>query len=684
MYKGSESLPVYEGITDGFFHRFFCALQPSGILFFPTCIVCHYPLIYFGSMKQVLASLCLLLAISICAHAQTDTLIGRDVPSAKDYKTLTARVCAAASTEKQKANAIYNWITTHIAYDLAASKNPEREQETTKTVLQKGEATPDGYTLLYVAMCREAGLDAAVVEGYLRSWFMDNNDPFFIPRHAWCVVKIDGEWHIADPTIGAGYMEGYYGWWKRQMNKLSKPKLEYPAKEHFVFKYNPAYFMAEPLAYSKICLPADPAWQLANTTMPLQVFEAGKEEVEKHNKQNPDLNRTQAQMLKKAGYTEDERLIEGADRVYTFNNRFIAIKGIKQALEANNKWAANSRAADATLYRELKASYTSAKNYIKEQKQPLTTHYAAMQKKNDTKNMEGLAYIRQIKTSGKMQQAKAERYINTCKRKADNISQKQEEHNKPLVIKSKPTTRTQPTDARIKNYLSSIETRQAEIEALQQGIDRMRDSITIATQQYNNLTTTIDATMPQLTDILVPEAKARVYLHDNYDDEVKPYMEDYKTLRLVHTDTLLNKLYTAFDDVNEMYEELKRRYAAILRLQKENAKDALNCSPNNDTKYADLQKTCQQAWLTSHVRLGDVYKNQMAFCANNKGFFASLNKFFENEGDIADDMETAEKARHEKEDKSLKEHKAFDDGEAKKQIRILDEQIKKLDALLKN
>jgi hypothetical protein len=110
-----------------------------------------------------------------------------------------------------------------------------------------------GYSDLFTALARAAGLEAESITGYGKGHAYEVGEPIAGPaNHAWNAVKIDGEWRLVDCTWGAGTVED----------------------DSYVKRFNPFYFLTPPLAFSWLHFPVDPRWQLRDPPLSLAEFEA--------------------------------------------------------------------------------------------------------------------------------------------------------------------------------------------------------------------------------------------------------------------------------------------------------------------------------------------------------------------------------------------------------------------------
>jgi len=127
---------------------------------------------------------------------------------------MAKRITLFCKTDREKADAIHDWIAEHIAYDTDSAKNNTitAKKEQPLTVYYEETGTCGGYAKLMTAMLREVGVPAKVIRGYalgefkneLDNWteevFDENGKPTLKVNHAWMEVYYEKDWHIYDPT----------------------------------------------------------------------------------------------------------------------------------------------------------------------------------------------------------------------------------------------------------------------------------------------------------------------------------------------------------------------------------------------------------------------------------------------------------------------------------------------------
>src|SRR5262249_47757666 len=160
---------------------------------------------------------------------------------------LAAYLMRPARTERDKARAIYRWVTDRIAYDVDGYMLGKRGDNTAEGAFRTRKVVCEGYANLFERLCRHAGLEAVNLLRVARGPGL--GDPLDVtrPNHAWNAVRLDGRWHLLDATWGAG-SPGPMGAYDKQFEEfffLTPPDL-------FVFSH----------------YPMDPQWQLLSPAVP--------------------------------------------------------------------------------------------------------------------------------------------------------------------------------------------------------------------------------------------------------------------------------------------------------------------------------------------------------------------------------------------------------------------------------
>lgn len=183
-----------------------------------------------------------------------------------DQQDLADQLTAGRTDERDKAAAIFYWITHNIRYDvrlkdeIVAEKKQapktyrraeleELLEERVRYTLKRRRGVCENYARLYQRLCQLAGLECELVAGHARGNYARAGTLGI--GHAWNAVRIDGAWQLVDCTWGAGSVS---------------------ANQKFVPVFRPAYFAPPPLGLSYTHFPNDPAWQLRDEPVTKEAF----------------------------------------------------------------------------------------------------------------------------------------------------------------------------------------------------------------------------------------------------------------------------------------------------------------------------------------------------------------------------------------------------------------------------
>jgi len=155
--------------------------------------------------------------------------------------SLAKYLAGPCKTERDKARAIFRWITDRIAYDadayLAGSTDAKVEP-----VLKNRKALCGGYALLFVELGQRMGLNVVNVTGKIRRTAQG--------RHGWVAVQIKDNWQLIDPTFGAGEL----------------------GNDKFAKRFRDYLFFTPPDKMLFTHLPDDPKWQLVKAPVSSEEF----------------------------------------------------------------------------------------------------------------------------------------------------------------------------------------------------------------------------------------------------------------------------------------------------------------------------------------------------------------------------------------------------------------------------
>ncbi len=640
---------------------------------------------------------CLVLVSSFnSTKAQIDSTLGISAPknATRDYQSLAHFLCDGLSGDREKANAVYNWITHNIRYDVKAARNgtQPREKQAEKA-LKHRLAVCEGYAMLFTDMCREAGLKAVNIDGYAKDWVFDNGDKLVLPRHMWSGVMVDGKWQLADPTWGAGYSVLEPSKLRKIYNKVLHKKVWYAKNLTFKFRYNPEYFLQDPLAFRIKHAPSDPLWQLTDTIMPLRVFEAGDSMVTDFNNRFGTLNQTSPKLTSIADLDERQKTVESADRVFAYNQRFPVIRAIKQIFQgaARVERAINDseNTSGDVLLKMADLDFKNARQYIKDQKDSIPSHYSVLKAKNKVKTQEAKKYVTEIKADDKKQIAAYNKYANSVDTKQKRIKSKinQATARRKGIYPGKindiavPKTQKSVDAPEMLALVDSYNSRRAQISVIHDEVNRQTAGIKLQ-DSLNNARLDSLANFIVLEDsALICETKERLAMHDGYDDEVKKWSRIFKTYKYQKTDTFLKYLLINFDTLTKKTDERQKTLIVAMNLYKKNIKclEQYRKWNSSDTGFVHNYFECVQKYFNLINMYVEHYTAYNAYLNRHSELFAGLSKVTKQQLKIVAYMELAEEQRRKMEDKTLVHAQEYDTRENKGQSEKLAEIIEKMD-----
>lgn len=648
-------------------------------------------------MYKFLLSLLFLMPVSVLAQVKVDTVVGVSMArGGKDYKSVAHALCDGLQGDQIKANAIYNWITHTIKYDVSKLKSGKIKPDKIETVMKTHVAICDGYAKVFTAMCNEVGLKAVNVDGYAKDWIFDNGDQLTIPRHLWSAVLVSAQWQLVDPTWGAGQVVQAPTVMRKIINKITFKKVTYAKKLKFEFKYDPQYFMQDPELFRLKHLPADPYWQLTDTAMPLAIFEAGDSSVLAFNKIS-ELRQNSSELMRISTLDEDSVKYESSDRAYSFNERFPMALAMKQAARVDADVARILKEKDPEkgqeMWRDAEKAMKIAEAHIKEQKKFFPDQYNILKKKNRTKNSDAKQYMMQIKTDDKELAAQSNKYQRNAVTKANKVAKKYNETQQrkkglnPKKINNLEPAKTQKS-ANAPEMLAitdSISAREKRIDSLENDLVQ-RGLVIKSYQEENKARLDSLGTCLGLSDsFLMSEAKARLQMHDNYDDEVIKWSSLYKTEKYQVADTLHKYYVACYDTIVSKSEQRQKVKALQLDAYKKNLADVEKYAKWNtsDTAITDKYADMVNEYLAHIDSCSTELKETTNYLKSNKKLFYSLEKLYKRQLMIVDYMTKVEEIRKKLELSSILAKQSLDVNENKQQATSVKNAIKRMEKAYK-
>ncbi len=178
----------------------------------------------------------------------------RDQPIPAEVDELAQELTKDATNDLQRAQALYNWLTDNIRYDIDVWKHITGGGQTymndhdPASVLARGTTVCAGYSWLFDAMATSVGLNSTFLIGDVRGYRGTPDDQLISAfKHAWNAVQIDGNWELLDATWGA-----------RQVNE---PAASYRPRQSYYFTTPPNQLIFDHL-------PESTEWQLLADPLP--------------------------------------------------------------------------------------------------------------------------------------------------------------------------------------------------------------------------------------------------------------------------------------------------------------------------------------------------------------------------------------------------------------------------------
>ncbi|KAJ7327268.1 hypothetical protein JRQ81_017027 [Phrynocephalus forsythii] len=170
-------------------------------------------------------------------------------------EALVPRITEGATSQLERMRAIWVWLCHNIEYDVDGLLGLSEKIHTPQQVLQTGKGVCSGYAHLCREMCKEAGLTCIEVSGRGRGagYCQGRSCPEPKSNHMWNAVELEDQWFLLDVCWGAGLVD--------------------VEKRLFVPRHDDFFFLTDPEDFVESHWPDDPAWQLLQPSIPLEVFE---------------------------------------------------------------------------------------------------------------------------------------------------------------------------------------------------------------------------------------------------------------------------------------------------------------------------------------------------------------------------------------------------------------------------
>ena len=193
----------------------------------------RYSCFIFEQMLRVVLSLYWFISLGMGLLGQGD--------KSNIVRDLTITLIDSTQGDRDRLDAIYQYVIHNISYDSRAYKGRQRRiNRNSVDVLRRKKAVCWGYAELIREMCDYAGIPSFTVVGYSKELpfparSLEN------ANHAWNAVQLDGQWYLLDATWDSGLLSG---------------------ADYFTTQYEQDYYLTPPELFIKNHLPIMPMWQL--------------------------------------------------------------------------------------------------------------------------------------------------------------------------------------------------------------------------------------------------------------------------------------------------------------------------------------------------------------------------------------------------------------------------------------
>ncbi|KAK3093948.1 hypothetical protein FSP39_022128 [Pinctada imbricata] len=182
-------------------------------------------------------------------------------PASGSVESLCSHLTDGMSDDMMKCRAFYRWITDNISYDTAATFQGKKKPTDPESVLRLRTTVCTGYSNLFAALCRSAGITVETICGYSKGYDYDPEVPYVYghaTNHSWNAVHVNGDWRLVECSWGAGHID---------------------ENKKYHFDYSDCYFFMDPDQFIHSHYPfvrneveLALCWQLLETTWSIEEF----------------------------------------------------------------------------------------------------------------------------------------------------------------------------------------------------------------------------------------------------------------------------------------------------------------------------------------------------------------------------------------------------------------------------
>lgn len=220
-------------------------------------------LTYFYDMKKMLAAIVLTFLLNTTfaqSNSKSYSEVDNFVTKLGSLDSFNVAIIADTLTRSfpdkhAKARAIFYWVANNISFDLKAMKSNDNRKVDPVLVIKTRKATALGYANLIQEMSSMANIRCLTVDGYVKNFASEINEPADEINHTWNVVQLGEspeQWFYVDAAKASGYTDSRY-------TKFTK-------------EFTSEYFFADKILFNLDHYPDNGAWQLGPGPKKLKDF----------------------------------------------------------------------------------------------------------------------------------------------------------------------------------------------------------------------------------------------------------------------------------------------------------------------------------------------------------------------------------------------------------------------------
>jgi hypothetical protein len=641
----------------------------------------------------------LLSLANVVPSIEKDTLIFPEIPKSKatDANELASIITTHAGTDEEKAYFIYYWIAHNIKHDVNTyNKETKLVDRSEEKVLKDKVGYSHDFAKLYTTMCKAVGLRAQTILGYEKNEFYSEGMSFYRPTHSWNAVLINYKWQLVDVYLAAGNVDMQLKGIKKVLQKINKKKLYTSEKVKFTPSFSNDYFLEDVEKVRLTRLPVDPYWQLTDTIMPLSVFEKTDEDIRHFNEVFSTPKQDYVKLSELNLLSENEAILESADRTYAFNPRYTIMKARKHnALgikELNSLKLAKNKKEATEITTKAKSEINQAKEILNEQQQLITKEFSELRKVNTDKRTDVLKFKQTFTrsnnkylTESNSKYTTASTKENALKQDATTKAKKANELRKVNFADIKTIKPELPFDHKeMLGYRDSISTRKALLKNLDERIFASKNKIAeYKAEQEKCMQALLEFTVKG-EEAMQREAMARSKQKDSHSDSIKIIRSDIYEYKAVKSDSLQKSYFDLYDSILAHYDVLKQSFNSSIDQSKANAMDYRTIHKKNSSEAAsnatlhDEQVALYENSVRGYVNNNISYINYLKEQSKQMKFFTKIynieNDFFAGLDKREEDRKEHIKKIIDKNESMMKKH----NQQSKEELTDLKKDIDKL------